>query len=76
MRSAFSMPEVKSSSSSLIWEKSVDVMELVFILACRSLAFSGTDLLLRMVFKYCLYFKTLLVFVDWSVQKKVLKIEA
>ena len=70
------MPEVKSSSSSLIWEKSVDVMELIFILACRSLAFSGTYLLLRMVFKCCLYFKTLLVFVDWSVQNKVLKIEA
>ena len=43
------MPKVNSSSISLIWEKSVDVMKLVFIFACRNLAFSRTDLLLRMV---------------------------
>ena len=49
MCSAFSMPEVNSASISLIWEKSVDVMELEFSFACISLAFSRTDLLLRMV---------------------------
>ena len=64
MRSAFSMPEVNSISSSLIWEKSTDVMELKFIFACISLAFSRIDLLLRVVFKCCLYFTTLFVFVN------------
>ena len=43
------MPEVNSASISLIWEKSADVMELEFSFACISLAFSRTDLLLRMV---------------------------
>ena len=76
MRSAFSMPKVNSSSISLIWEKSVDVMKLVFIFACRNLAFSRTDFLLRMVFKCCLYFKMFFVFVDWSVRDKSLEIEA
>ena len=43
------MPKVNSSSSSLIGGKSLDVMELLFNYACRSLAFSGRDLLLRIV---------------------------
>ena len=51
MRFFSSMSEVNSSSSSLIWERSVDVMELVFSSACRRLAFSRTDLLSSMFFK-------------------------
>ena len=51
-------------------------MELVFIFTCRSLDFSRKDLLLRMVFKCCLYFKTLLIFVDWSVRDEALEVEA
>ena len=70
------MPEVNTLSSSLIREKSLDVMGLVFIFACRSLDFSRTDLLLRIVCKCCLYFKTLLVFVNWSVREEALEIEA
>ena len=64
MRSAFSMPEVNSVLSSLICEKSVDVMELEFSFACIRLSFLSTYLLLRMVFKCCLYLTTLFVFVN------------
>ena len=59
MFSAFSIPEINSSSSSLICEKTLAVIELLVCLVWRSLAFFRTDLLLRINFKYCLYLITI-----------------
>ena len=75
MRSAFNMPDVNRASSSLICLKSLDVIEFVFSFACRSVAFSRTNLLVLMAFRCCLYFTTFLVFVDCRVRDEALEIE-
>ena len=67
MCSVFNIPDVNRASSSLICLKSLDVIEFVFSFACRSVAFSRTIFLVTMALRCCLYFTTLLVFVDCRV---------
>ena len=76
IRSAFSIPNVKRLSKSLICWKSLDVMEFVLSLAWRSLAFSSTSLLLTITCRCCLYFTTLFVFVDYRARDDAFEIEA
>ena len=76
IRSAFSIPTVNRLSKALIYLKSFDVMELVLSFAWRILAFFSIRLLLTIFCRWCLYFTTLFVFVDWSVRDDAFEIEA
>ena len=63
IRLVFNIPDVNKLSNSLIFVKSLGVMEFVLSLARRIFDFSITSLLITMCFKCCLYFTTLFVFV-------------